>query len=148
MGFSAKFCSILFNHCLNDRYTHTNTTFLSKYTILLQNYLHFHDLHPFVAIICRCHLRTFSANIFGLKSRLRHFFFSLLECMLQPWKKGPFQIGLHNLIWPQALWLGNTNRAVYKKKIMVLSISKWASYHQMQSGQPVLFLVGGQQQLS
>ena len=25
--------------------------------------------------------------------------------VLQPWKRGPFQIDLHNLIWPQALWL-------------------------------------------
>jgi hypothetical protein len=33
-------------------------------------------------------------------------------------------------------------RAVYKKKKTLLSISKWTSYHQMQSGQPVLFLMG------
>ena len=34
----------------------------------------FHDLRILVANFCRRHLRTFSANFFGVMNRLRHFF--------------------------------------------------------------------------
>ena len=58
-------------------------------------------------------------------------------------EKGPLSNWLAQSNMAPGSVAGNTNRAVYKKKMTVLSIPKWASYHQMQSGQPVLFLMGG-----
>ena len=55
-----------------------------QYDSMTPNSCDFYDLCTFVAKFCRQNLRTFPADFWRLKSRIRRLF-SLLECMVSYW---------------------------------------------------------------
>ena len=64
---------LLINTCVSQDHSEKNA-FKRHMPFICQKSLNLNDLHTFVAKFCRGNLRTFSADFFGLKSRIRRLY--------------------------------------------------------------------------